>query len=310
MKHKQAIISTIAILLCYSLGLLGQQETIMTKYTFNSMFFNPAYAGSHGEGVGTATVQYRNQWLGVEGAPTTMLASGEVSLYDNSLGIGATLGRETIGVDATNEVAISTAYRIRVGREGYMSGGLRTSFFNVNSNFSELNISDPSDGVHADDLRQVNYLGVGFGLYYHDESMYLGVSVPTIATIGVQDRALNRMHHIFFNAGLVIGDDYSTIKWQPSILVKYQPAVPLQMTISTMAWLKETFAVGLHWRYADALALSAELHFMENWKISTAYDLTISDLSDYSSGSPEVMLGYRFGLNGRGTTNRPQNWYY
>jgi|GEM_PF-4019930 len=96
-------ISTIAILLCYSLGLFGQQETIMTKYVFNSLFFNPAYAGSHGEGIGTATVQYRNQWLGVVGAPTTMLASGEVSLYDNSLGIGATLGRETIGANARNE---------------------------------------------------------------------------------------------------------------------------------------------------------------------------------------------------------------
>lgn len=310
MKVFRRLIPTIAILISYTLGLLGQQETIMTKYTFNSMFFNPAYAGSHGEGIGTATFQYRNQWLGVVGAPTTMLASGEVSLYDNSLGIGATLGRETIGVDATNEVAISTAYRIRVGREGYMSGGIRTSFFNVNSNFSALNIENVGDQVYGDNLRQLNYMGVGFGLYYHDESMYLGVSVPTIATIGVKDQALNRMHHIFFNAGVVIGDDYSTIKWQPSLLVKYQPAVPLQMTLSTQAWLKETFAVGLHWRYADAIALSAELHFLENWKISTAYDLTISDLSDYSSGSPEIMLGYMFNLNSRQTTSQNQHWYY
>jgi len=303
-------ISTIAILLCYSLGLFGQQETIMTKYVFNSLFFNPAYAGSHGEGIGTATVQYRNQWLGVVGAPTTMLASGEVSLYDNSLGIGATLGRETIGANARNELSINTAYRIRTGREGYLSGGLRASLFNINSDFPALNIRDGGDGVYNPSLQMLNYVGVGFGIYYHDETMYLGLSVPTIATVGVKDRSLGRAQHLFFTGGVVIGDDYSTIKWQPSILIKYQPSVPLQMTMSIQAWLKETFAVGLHWRYDDALALSAELHFMDNWKLSTAYDLTISDLNDHSNGSPEVMLGYLFNISNRRTNATNQNWYY
>jgi len=164
--------------------------------------------------------------------------------------------------------------------------------------------------VYNPSLQMLNYVGVGFGLYYHDETMYLGLSVPTIATVGVKDRSLGRAQHLFFTGGVVIGDDYSTIKWQPSILIKYQPSVPLQMTMSIQAWLKETFAVGLHWRYDDALALSAELHFMDNWKLSTAYDLTISDLNDHSNGSPEVMLGYLFNISNRRTNATNQNWYY
>ena len=302
-------IFTIINIICFSAALWSQQETIMTKYTFNSLFFNPAYAGSHGDGVGTATFQYRNQWLGVEGAPTTMLASGEVSMYNNSLGLGATLGSESIGANTRNELSINTAYRIRVGRDGYMSGGIRTSLFNIDSDFPSLNVKDP-DGVYDPSLSQLNFLGVGFGLFYNDKNLWLGISVPTIASIGVKDRSLDRMQHLFINAGVVIGDEYSTIKWQPSLLIKYQPAVPLQMTLSTMAWLKDTFAVGLHWRYNDAVALSAELHFMDNWKISTAYDLTISDLNDYSNGSPEIMLGYMFNIGGRNNMERDASWYY
>ena len=294
-----------------SICCLGQQETIMTKYTFNSLFFNPAYAGSHGEGQGTATFQYRNQWLGVEGAPTTMLASGEFSLYNNSLGLGATLGRETIGINARNELAINAAYRIKVSDKGYLSGGLRTSFFNIDSDFDALNQKDGGDQVYTPSLQMLNYLGIGFGIYYQDEAMYLGLSIPTLASIGVKDQSLDKVQHLFFNAGVVIGDDYSTVKWQPSILVKYQPAVPLQMTLSTQAWLKDTFAVGLHWRYADALALSVEFHFLDNWKISTAYDLTISDLANYSSGSPELMLGYLIDLGGNNIyKSKTNNWYF
>lgn len=303
-------IVTITLLLGYSLGLLSQQETIMTKYTFNSMFFNPAYAGSHGHNMGTATVQYRNQWLGVDGAPTTMLASGELSLANNSVGLGATLGRETIGANERNELSINTAYRIRTGRRGYLSGGIRTSLFNVHANFSELNIKDPGDNIYGLDLQTQTYLGVGFGLQYHDDGMYMGLSVPTLATVGVEDESLSRMQHLFFHAGLIIGDEYSPIKWQPSILIKYQEAVPLQMTLSAQAWLLETFAVGVHWRYGDAVALSTEFHFMQNWKISTAYDLTLSDLSDHSYGSPEVMLGYRFALNDTRQYGDVPLWYY
>jgi len=300
-------ITIIITLVCYSLGMIGQQETIMTKYTFNSMFFNPAYAGSHGEGIGTATVQYRNQWLGVKGAPKTLMASGEASFYNNSLGLGATLATESIGANTRNELSINTAYRIKTG-EGFLSGGLRTSLFSTDSDFQSLEIRD-QDEVYDTSLEQLLWLGIGFGVYYNDDNLYLGLSVPTIVSIGVRDRALDRMQHVFFNAGLIIGDEYSSIKWQPSILVKYQPAVPLQMTLSTQAWFMESFAVGVHWRYDDALALSAEFHFLENFKISTAYDLTISDLSDYSSGSPEVMLGYKFDLSKKRTAQSVK-WFF
>jgi len=49
---------------------------------------------------------------------------------------------------------------------------------------------------------------------------------------------------------------------------------------------------------------------MDNWKISTAYDLTISDLNDYSNGSPEIMLGYMFNIGGRNNMERDASWYY
>lgn len=298
------------ILLLSPAFLLAQQEVIMTKYTFNSLFFNPAYAGSHGPDAGTATVQYRNQWVGVDGAPTTLIASGEGSFFKNKVGLGATISRESIGAYARTELSLNSNYRIDLGR-GYLSGGLRTSLFTIDSDFNQLNIKDRGDVVYDPSLQMLTYLGVGFGAYYHDENMYLGLSIPTIASIGAVENSLDRVQHIFFNAGMVLGSEYSAIKILPSLLIKYEPSVPLQMSLSTMIWLQEKFAVGAHWRYNDALALSVEVRMMDRLKMSLAYDFTINDLNAYSVGSPEIMLGYIFGSGGN-SRNEPSNtsWYF
>jgi type IX secretion system PorP/SprF family membrane protein len=290
--------------------LSGQQETILTKYTFNSLFFNPAYAGSHGNGVGTGTVQYRRQWMGVEGAPTTMIASAEYGLKQHRLGLGVTIGREQIGINAHSELAISTSYKIRFENGGHLNGGIRTALHNTLSDFASLNQSDPGDPLYTQALESFSYVGVGLGIYYHDEVMYLGVSSPTVTTFGSQNLVPRRVNHLCLNAGLVIGDEYSSILWQPSILINYHQAVPLQITASVQAWFTDRFAVALHWRNEDALALSIELHFAEQWKISTAYDFTTSDLQQYSSGSPEVMLGYRIVGQDRRQYKEMRRWYY
>ncbi len=47
----------------------AQQHPMYSQYMFNMLNINPAYAGSRG--VITATALYRNQWVGIDGAPQT-----------------------------------------------------------------------------------------------------------------------------------------------------------------------------------------------------------------------------------------------
>ena len=92
----------------------------------------------------------------------------------------------------------------------------------------------------------------------------------------------------------MIGDEYSSIKFEPSILLKYQKAAPLQVTLGVNAWLTEGFAIGGHWRSKDALALSAELLLEEKYRLAAAYDFTTSELRKDTNGTIELMLGYNF----------------
>jgi type IX secretion system PorP/SprF family membrane protein len=288
------ILQLLSLVLFMSISTLvfSQQEIILTKYTYNSMFFNPAYAGSHGYGEGTAWVHYRNQWLGLEGAPTTIMAGGELSTFDNRLGLGLGIARESIGVESRTEVNLNSAYRIQLNN-GYLSGGLRVGFSNFDSDFTKLLIKDATD-VFDENNYQYNMFSVGTGLYYHNESLYLGVSVPAIAVISKSDKNLgDRTRHIYGHMGLIIGDEYSSIKVEPSLLLKYEIAAPLQFTLGAIAWFSDDFGIGGHYRSSDALALSAEVQF-NDFKVSAAYDFTLSEIRKYSDGTIELLCGYRF----------------
>jgi len=284
--------SIIIWIICFSaINLTGQQEIILTKYSFNELFFNPAFAGSTGENQGSITLQYRNQWFGVEGAPKTVLAAGEYSFFNNKLGLGLTIGQESIGINSNTEASLNTAYRIEVG-EGFLSGGIRTGFSYINSDFTKLNIKDQGD-VFNSDFEKLSMFSVGAGLFYHQDEMQIGFSLPNI--VSISNGTIKKTRHFYGHMELKIGDEYSSILWQPDLLIKYEKSVPLQLTLGVQAWLKRRFAPGIHYRVGESVALSFEVAIDNKFSLTTAYDFTANDLRDYSSGSIELMLTYKFG---------------
>lgn len=266
----------------------GQQEIILTKYSFNEMFFNPAYAGSTGEDKGSLTLQYRNQWLGVEGAPKTILAGGEYSFFNHKLGLGLTIGHEKIGINSNTEASLNTAYRIHLG-EGYLSGGIRTGFSSLNSDFSKLNISDSGD-IFSLGSERISTLSVGAGILFHQDAIKVGFSLPNM--VSVSEGSVERRRHFYGHMEAKIGDEYSTILWQPNLLVKYEKSVPLQLTLGVQAWFKNRFAPGLHYRVGESVALSFEIAINDRFSLTSAYDFTANDLHVYTTGSFELMMSY------------------
>lgn len=257
------------------------------------MFFNPAYAGSHGYGEGSALIHYRNQWLGLDGAPTTLMFGGEASLFENKVGLGMGVSRETLGVMSNTDINANAAYRIQLNK-GYLAGGLRVGYTLYNNNFDLLKIKDPSD-VFDNNGYDVSAFTVGAGMYYNNDGLYVGLSVPTLARVVSSKNGVgDRKRHVYFHTGFMIGDEYATIKIEPALLVKYEYSVPLQFTIGANVWLTNDFAIGGHYRSSDALALSTEIHFKQNYRFALAYDFTLSDINRYSNGSIEALFGYRF----------------
>ena len=84
----------ILLIFLFALSANAQQDPQYTQYMYNMNVINPAYAGSV-EGVGVGML-YRNQWEGLEGAPTT----GTINIHSaigKNVGLGISVISDDIG---------------------------------------------------------------------------------------------------------------------------------------------------------------------------------------------------------------------
>ncbi len=69
-------------------------------------------------------------------------------------------------------------------------------------------------------------------------------------------------------------------------------------------WLRVVFfydaiGVGLSYRTGDAIVAMFELQVASNFRFGYAFDYTITEISNYSSGTHEVILRYEFGFGSK-----------
>jgi type IX secretion system PorP/SprF family membrane protein len=289
----------------FSLTLVAQQDLHYTFFMFNHQLYNPAYVGSRN--TGSVMGLHRSQWLGFEGAPSSQVFSFHTPIMRQRAGVGGTVSHYNIGI--TNNWLISGAYSydIRLTQEIGLRLGLQGSMEYMGINFNDENVitvtnplNDPSlsDGEFAD--KYVANVGVGMYITYKD-IFYFGLSVPQIYPneIGFNKAtaltALNFPHrYAAVGATIELSDQ---VELMPNALVKYVDHAPLDADINfSVRYLRKLMA-GLTYRVGGnnvGESIDALLFFQFNRKLGAgvSYDITLSDVRQYQSGTVEVMLRY------------------
>ena len=171
---------TLLAVLLYFGSVNAQQDPLFTKYMFNSLVFNPAYAGSK-EHMSIGLL-HRSQWVGIDGAPNTQSFTLHTPLKNERVGVGFSLVNDAIGPTNNLGANVSYAYRIPVGSNGAkLSIGLQAGIENYRGDFNELNL-EQQQGADPAFLENPNeYLpNFGAGVYYYSKSFYAGFSSPQI----------------------------------------------------------------------------------------------------------------------------------
>ena len=111
-----------------SFKLSAQQQPQYTHYILNHFAINPAVAG--GKPCLDATLGYRNQWVGFEGAPKTAFGSFHTSFGTNKFnpnnkhGIGALVVSDRFGPFRRVKLKVAYAYHFQLTRKILMSAGI------------------------------------------------------------------------------------------------------------------------------------------------------------------------------------------
>src|SRR4051812_34139745 len=89
---------------------------------FNGLLLNPAYAGVN-EAL-DATLLYRKQWTGINGAPTTISFGAHAALKNRHLNAGILLENESVGLYNRTKAVGIYAYRFKINT-GFLSMGVQ-----------------------------------------------------------------------------------------------------------------------------------------------------------------------------------------
>ena len=270
----------------------GQQQVMFTQYMFNGLAINPAYAGSHESF--SATALYREQWSGLDGAPTTQTFSVHSPIRNQKMGLGLLFLHDKIGVTSQTGTYVSYAYKISFLNGGTLSMGIQGGFTNFNAAFSKVSSTDPAFNKGDVSEWQPN---VGGGLYFSTKRFYAGASAPqlmqTIFDKNNPDSDSKLLRHYFLTAGYVF-DLNENLKLKPNTLVKYVKGAPIEVDLNANLLIKETVWVGFSWRSFDSVDAILQLQLNPRFQLSYAYDFaTQSNLQRVNNGSHEIMLNYR-----------------
>ncbi len=305
----------------------AQQDPMFTKYMFNSLIFNPAYAGSKDHM--SLGILHRSQWVGIDGAPVTQSITAHTPLKNERVGVGFSLVNDAIGPTNNLSLNASYAYRIPVGENGgKISIGLQGGVENYRADFSGL-ILEGGIGPDPAFVEQPNRWlpNFGAGVFYYNPSFYAGFSSPQLVEYDLrqndvgtngEDRWARQYRHYFFTAGGAIplsGDD---LVFKPSILVKNVSLLsnlrkddefqnfktPTEFDIDLSVFFYQTLWLGVSYRSAiedfdetssyDSFDVWASYFLKNGLRIGAAYDYTLTELSQATVGSFELFLGYEF----------------
>lgn len=297
--NKIAVYVIVALTILLSANrMLAQQDPLYTQYMDNLLVVNPGYAGS--KSIGNALVVARSQWVSFDGAPATRSFAYNTPIEGKNVGIGFSVLSDRIGPMKQTGVYIDYSYFLQVSEKYRLGMGLKAGVSFFRANLTDL-ITITPDPIFDNDIYENFLPNVGIGFYLYSADSYFGLSVPRlienrITREEVSTEYVNKQQmHLYFVGGSLyrLNDDFQL---KISGLMKWVRNAPISVDATALFGFRQKFWLGGMYRLDAAYGVIAQFNPIPELTIGYSYDITISELGGYQSGSHEVMLSYNFSL--------------
>ncbi len=279
---------TVLIVISFATSSFGQQDPQFSQNMFNRLYTNAAVAGSN-DAI-CATLIYRTQWVGFEGAPKTGVFGVEAPL--GKFGLGLSVATDKLGFENTLQAKLAVAYHFPVGNTGKLGIGVDIGYMQktLDGDFIYNDPNDPS--IPLGSVSGSAFPDLGAGLYYSSSKAYAGLSASHLIENKIKfgNAESTSKRHYYLQGGYSFQLSPS-LALKPSVFVK-SDGTSTQFDINANVHIKDIFWIGASYRLEDAVVLMAGLNIFKGLRLGYSYDMTTSDIKSHSSGSHEIMLGY------------------
>jgi len=276
---------------------VGQLKPLSSQYLINPLSVNPAYAGS--SGALSASIFYRSQWVGFDGAPETASFTFDTPLRQEKIGLGVFISNDKIGATSTGHFMFNYSYKAEF-EKGTLFMGLGAGLLNTSVRWNDLVVLDPGDIYFQVDQRTSFLPQFSIGAYYTSDKFFVGLSVPEFlshsfntAKDRYQVKNDIRQYNFLLNTGYSF-EINPRITLHPSIMMRYNPGNKVKVDINAHIKLYDLVWIGASYRSKKSIVGMFQLMANKQLKIAYLYEIDMGDLGKYSSGTHEIMLKYAF----------------
>ena len=278
----------------------AQQDPQFTQYMWNTLFYNPAYAGV--EGVTSFTASHRTQWLGYGGGnPVTQVASFNTPIFRLNSGFGLHFMNDRLASVNNLQFMASYAYHLHLKELN-----TKVSFGISGGAYAQANDSkvyEPND--LNDDLLVFGRFyqmrpDMGAGIYFQSQKVHGGVGINHLlksefnwGNDATRNPLANHMYGMF-------GYDYvygRKITLTPSVLVATD-FNQYSFTLTAMGNLDEKYWAGISFRQGESINILTGYSVLKDKSLRFGYsfDFVVKGIDAKSAGaigsSHEVSLSY------------------
>ena len=302
----------IAIFIAFAPVAMAQVDAQYTHYFEVPTYYNPAAAGT------TNFLKIRGgarmQWVGIENAPQSFVLTADMpfKFLKQRFGVGVIMQQESLGLYKTMSAGAQLAYKFKLFG-GEFSSALQIGF--LNESFKGTKVFIPEDDeYHESDDEAIpktdisgNALDLAFGIHYTHKWFWAGVSCthlnsPTITMNAESGEGGNEKNYefqagrtLYFMAGSNIPIKNTLFEVIPSVLVKSDFTFTTGEITGRVRY-NNFLSAGLGYRYNDAVMAMIGAEY-KNFYVGYSYDYHTSEIAEASSGSHEIMLGYKLKLD-------------
>ncbi|MFN6946703.1 MAG: type IX secretion system membrane protein PorP/SprF [Cytophagaceae bacterium] len=322
MKQTKHVLILIFLVLIVKTS-FAQQDAQFSQYMFNSLYYNPGFAGV--EGVTRFTGIHRTQWLNYQPtlydgvAPQSTIISASTPFPKQKMGVGGFLMVDRLGPLTTLNFDISISKHVKIGT-GTLGLGLSGGVLNQRINANDYIVVEQEDPVYQH-LRQNGNISqvrpdLAVGAWYHHKKYYFGASfnhlVRSRFSFGLDQIRSQLNNHLYITGGY-------NFQVLPNLVVT--PSAFVQSDLNTLTYLfgaiatlDERLYAGINVRqsFAERVAGTNEGRRLSNddiiflvgvnvlknaqgvdaLRIGYAFDFVTSGVDAKKRTSHEIMLSY------------------
>lgn len=271
---------------------IAQNTTRYSQLNFAQGVNNPAAIAIDGSMM--VDLIFRNQWLGIEGAPTTVALNGQYEITQR-MAVGLLAGHDRIGATQTNSFAGQYAYRLPFEYSNFLSFGIGLGIDNFVNDYTYTVTTQADDPAFATSFSKI-YMNGSVGVFYNSPKFYIGASIPQLfqnTRSGAEIGFRPPRWHYYLSTGFYLsaGDRYT---FNPHIQLKTAMNTPIQGDIILRNTFLNRFSVVVGYRSENSIIAGFDILITPYVRAGYSFNHDVGKLSKVKSASNELYLGLAF----------------